>query len=56
MLIWTFVNNERKINPSWNHWSHYRASWVGDHSIVQRIKIVDSFELTAAKVLIYLFI
>ena len=43
---------EKKYNPSWNHWSHFRTN----HCVgVQRIKIVDSSELTTAKFLIYLF-
>ena len=61
MLIRTFVlkvvNDERKkINPSWNHWSHCRGNWFGDHLSVQGIKIVNSSELTAAIFVIYLFI
>ena len=57
ILIAVFVlkvlNNERKLfNPSWNHWSHCRTDCVG----VQRIKIVDSSEITVAKFLIYFFI
>ena len=61
MLVRRFVlkviNNENQFNPSWNHhWSHYRTNCVGNHSSVQRIKIVDSSELAAAKFLIYLFI
>ena len=61
MLIRTFVlkvvNDERKkINPSWNYWSHCRRNWFDDHLSVQGIKIVNSSELTAAIFVIYLFI
>ena len=57
MNILKVINNERKnLNTSWNHWSHCRTNWVGDHSSVQRIKIMASSELTAAKFLIYWFI
>ena len=47
---------KKTVNPAWNHWSNCRTNWVGDQSSVQRMKIVDSFELTAAKFLMYLFI
>ena len=35
---------------------HYRKNCVNDHSSVQRNKIVDSSELMAAKLFIYLFL
>ena len=41
---------------SWNHWSHGRTNWVGDHSVVQRIKIVGSSEFVTDKFLNNFFI
>ena len=53
VFVLKVLNNERKLfNPSWNHWLHCKTDCVS----VQRIKIVDSSEITVAKFLIYLFI
>ena len=33
---------KENFDPLWNHWSHARTNWVGDHAGKQRIKIVSS--------------
>ena len=59
ILIRTFVlkviNNEKKKLTHHKIIDHI-AERVSDYSILQRIKIVDLSELTAATCLIYLFI
>ena len=50
------INNERKILNDHVIIDRIAKQIVIDHSSVQRIKIVDSSELTATKFLIYLSI